>query len=217
MVHSGRALEAGSAVRPHNRTIFAPVSKADPKHGRWILPLVIGGLVLFTYLFVNALPPAPVDVAATTTTTAEGGGDGGGGGGDGTTTTAASGDTEFLAVIDDYASRTASLATQAQTINDDYDSEAADFATTRDAMIELQSSTDELVAEITAQEVPDAASAAWADVITPSNALSTAAAEMLDGLVNTAGSEKRLAELANYETAAADMSTGFDAARDAVG
>ena len=43
------------------------MSKEDPKHGRWILPLVVAGLIGFTYEFVNALPAA--DIAASTTTT----------------------------------------------------------------------------------------------------------------------------------------------------
>ena len=42
------------------------MSKEDPKHGRWILPLVIVGLVGLTYSFVNALPPAEVPLGTTT-------------------------------------------------------------------------------------------------------------------------------------------------------
>ena len=34
------------------------MSKEDPKHGRWILPVTIAALIGFTYLFVTALPPA---------------------------------------------------------------------------------------------------------------------------------------------------------------
>ncbi|MCB2224292.1 MAG: hypothetical protein KQH83_08995 [Actinobacteria bacterium] len=41
----------------------------DPKHGRWILPLIIGAMVLLTFTFVNSLDPA--EDAGTTTTTAE--------------------------------------------------------------------------------------------------------------------------------------------------
>ena len=52
------------------RTIFSRVSKEDPKHGRWILPVVVAALIGFTYLFVNALPPAEIPVGTTTTTVA---------------------------------------------------------------------------------------------------------------------------------------------------
>ena len=50
--------------------ILAVVSKEDPKHGRWILPVVVAALIGFTYLFVNALPPAEIPVGTTTTVVA---------------------------------------------------------------------------------------------------------------------------------------------------
>ena len=45
----------------------------DPKPGRWILPLVILGMIGFTYFFVRELPEASPDttLAAGTTTTPE--------------------------------------------------------------------------------------------------------------------------------------------------
>lgn len=44
---------------------------ADPKPGRWILPLVIIGMIAFTYYFVRELPGASPDttIAGPTTTT----------------------------------------------------------------------------------------------------------------------------------------------------
>ena len=51
------------------RTIFSRVSKEDPKHGRWILPLVVLALVAFTYTFVNNLPAA--ETRPTTTVAAD--------------------------------------------------------------------------------------------------------------------------------------------------
>ncbi|MEX2279456.1 MAG: hypothetical protein WEA76_05145 [Acidimicrobiia bacterium] len=48
----------------------------DPRPGRWLLPLVILGMVVFTYVFVQALPGAEAEgqdlsAGATTTTTTE--------------------------------------------------------------------------------------------------------------------------------------------------
>jgi hypothetical protein len=45
----------------------------DPKPGRWILPLVVLGMVAFTYFFVRALPegaeePSDTTVSASDTT-----------------------------------------------------------------------------------------------------------------------------------------------------
>ena len=50
----------------------------DPKPGRWILPLVILGMIAFTYFFVRSLPEASPDTTLapgdTTPTTVGGGG-----------------------------------------------------------------------------------------------------------------------------------------------
>ena len=43
------------------------MSRQDPKHGRWILPLIIVAMVVLTYTFVNSLEPAE-QVDATDTT-----------------------------------------------------------------------------------------------------------------------------------------------------
>ena len=50
----------------------------DPKPGRWILPLVILGMMAFTYFFVRSLPEASPDttLVAGPSTTAGVGGDG---------------------------------------------------------------------------------------------------------------------------------------------
>jgi hypothetical protein len=46
-------------------------TRIDPKPGRWILPLVVLGMVAFTYLFVRQLPGAGA-TASTSTTVASG-------------------------------------------------------------------------------------------------------------------------------------------------
>ena len=73
--------EVRTVVQPWNRTTPANVSLAmavnpDPKPGRWILPLVILGMITFTYYFVSELPGASPDTTlpgagSTTTTVAE--------------------------------------------------------------------------------------------------------------------------------------------------
>jgi hypothetical protein len=203
---------------------LAPVSKTDPKHGRWILPLVIAGLIGFTYLFVEALPPAAVEANDTGDTVADGGD------GDTTDTTAAEGTdgtvttstlapeiAQFIAAVDDYTVRTADLATEAQTINGDWDDRTIDFAGARDAMAQLETETNALTTEINATVVPADATEAWNVVIASAATLDTAAADMLDGLVNSSTSEKRLTALETYTTTAADMAVGYDLAKGAVG
>ena len=38
----------------------------DPRHGRWILPLIIAAMVVLTYTFVNSLEPAESPTGTTT-------------------------------------------------------------------------------------------------------------------------------------------------------
>ncbi len=206
------------------------MSRTDPKHGRWILPLVIAGLVGFTYLFVNALPPSETasdtstgDTTATDTTTGDtddGTDDDGNGSaitGDGTVTTLPPETLAFLTNVDDYAARTASLAEEAQTINDEWDARTTRLTPTRDALTDLATRTVALATEISEADVPTEATEAWNLVITSAQTLSTAAEDMLDGLVNSSTADKRLGALETYTTTAGDLAAGFGLARSAVG
>lgn len=201
------------------------VSRSDPHHGRWILPLVIAGLVGFTYLFVNALPPAPVNgtddtlVDGGTATTLDGttGTDGTGTNGATTSTTVAADVQAFLTSVDDFAARTAQLAQDAQRINDDWDARTVGLTPTTDALTQLQAQTSDLVSEINQVQVPPAASDVWATVTASASTLNTAALDMYDGLVNSPTADQRLAALETYTTTATDMATSFEAAKAAVG
>ena len=193
------------------------MSRADPKHGRWILPLVIAGLIGFTYLFVNALPPAPESTTDTTAPGAVSGTTQPGDGNGGTATTTGPVDEAFLTAVDDLATRTAAMATEAQDINTAWDEGTATSEETSTAFTELSTDADALSTEISSLEVPAAADDAWTGVIQSSIEFADAAAAMLDGFANQPGSEGRLAALDQFTTAAADMATGFEEARTAVG
>jgi len=197
------------------RTIFSPVSKQDPKHGRWILPLVVLFLVVFTYTFVNNLPPAETP---TTTTAATAGG---------TTTTSPEEETttttslapevvEFAATADALSGQAEELRTQAQTINDDY-GETTDYGAARDGLSELRVSTSDFNDTVADPDltVPTGAADKWSDVTTAAQAMKAAADDMFDGLTNSAGSEKRLNALEAYNIAAGTFSQAIEAAREA--
>ncbi len=180
-------------------TIFAPVSKEDPKHGRWILPLVVLALVLFTWTFVNNLPAAETplttttEAAARTTTTAPPE--------ETTTTTVPPEVIAFVATLDQLAAEAEELQSTAQRINDEYP-DTTGYGDTRDALSDLRVSTSEFndrVGEI----VPlTAGEEQWSDVTTAAATMQLEADNMFDGLVNTSGSEKRLTALADYNIAA---------------
>ncbi len=192
------------------------MSKEDPKHGRWLLPLVVLALVLFTYTFVNSLPPA--ETPTTTTAAAQ----------ERTTTTAPPEETTtttvlapevvaFVATVDSLSAEANSMRAEAQTINDEYDTETTGYGATRDALSELKATTSDFNDRIGELEVdvPDAALEKWSDVTTAAAAMQIAADDMLDGLVNTAGAEKRLASLEDYNIAAATFTQALDDAKEA--
>jgi hypothetical protein len=196
-------------------TIFAPVSKEDPKHGRWILPLVVLFLVVFTYTFVNNLPPA----ASPTPTTVTAGGE--------TTTTAPDEETttttslapevvEFAATADAMAGQAEELRNLAQSLNDDY-AESEDYEAIRNGLSDLRVRTTEFNDSVGALSatVPAAAADKWTDVATSAAAMQSAADNMFDGLVNTSGSDQRLAALEDYNIAAATFSQEIVAAKEA--
>ena len=188
------------------------MSKQDPKHGRWILPLVVLALVAFTYTFVNALPPADsvtttVVASEGTTTTTEPPPET-------TTTTLAPDVVEFVATADALSASATELRGRAQTINDEYP-DVTGYGATRDALSALKADTATFVEAVNAVEPPAPAAEKWTDVETAASAMQIAADNMLDGLVNTSGSEARLAALEDYNIAAATFTQAIDAAKTA--
>ena len=194
-------------------TIFSRVSKEDPKHGRWILPLVVLALVAFTYTFVNNLPAAETKatttVAAdpTTSTTAEEPEE--------TTTTTLPEDViAFVSTTDALAARAVEMRARADTINAEYP-DITGYGATKELMSELKADTTAFAEDVANVVVPATAMDKWIDVNTAAAAMEKAADDMLDGLVNTSGSEKRLGALEDYNVAAATFDQAVDAAQDA--
>jgi hypothetical protein len=196
--------------------IFAPVSREDPKHGRWILPLVVAGLIGFTYVFVTALPkaeevdPAPAASATTTTTTdvpttAST-----------TTTTLDPEDAAFVEATQTIERNVTDLADLAQQINDSWDTRDVTYTPTREALEDLETQTETLAGVIEATVVPDAAASAWADVVAGLESMKTEAAGMVFGLVGAEGTQPRLDALEAYKVAADSVENALGVVRRAV-
>ena len=153
------------------------MSKEDPKPGRWILPISIAALIGFTYVFVNALPPA--DIAASTTTTLPP-----------TTTTIAPTTTTstlptdilaFLQELDRFENIANDLQTQMDEVNDARE----DGGTVADAEVGFEAVKDgaqDLANQVAATSVPDVFASAWPDAIAASQDLVTQAQIVIDGL-----------------------------------
>jgi hypothetical protein len=184
------------------------VSKEDPKPGRWILPVVIIVLIGFTYVFVNALPPA--DVAASTTTTAP------------TTTTTTLGSTTtstlptdilaFLAEVDRFEATAADLLVQLNTVNEQWEAREIDFDATLDGFTAVHDDAQDLANQIAATTVPDAFTSAWPDTITASQDLVVQAEAVIEGLRAPDDGTLRRAAVQAYN----DSSVAFAAQLDVV-
>ena len=180
-----------------------------------MLPLVVAGLIGFTYVFVNALPEAetvsanpPTTTEASVTTTTEA---------PSTTVpvTLAPAVVDFLESADVLERNVADLAELAQQINEDWDNRDEEYGPTRDALEDLEAQTVTLVNDTSELAVPPALSE-WDDVATGLAALRQAAADMIDGLVNAEGSEPRVQALAEYQAAADDIKTALTRVKEAV-
>ncbi len=179
----------------------------DPKHGRWILPIVIVGMVLFTWVFVNGLGPAETGVigaepgeTTTTTTTLQT-----------TTTTEVPVDPAIIGYLEAIAAKTTQVRGMddgANTINgnwDDRENTGVGFSDTRDALTDLASEA-ALVADELAQlpvpveQIPGVAEA-HANLLTTADSIVSAANGMVAGINSSDTGETRRAALENFRTA----------------
>ena len=84
----------------------------DPKHGRWVLPLIIVAMVTLTITFVNSLEPAESEAGTTTTVPAPS---------TTTTTTRPLDVAAFLVTLDVYETQAEAFLGDVQGINSDWE------------------------------------------------------------------------------------------------
>jgi len=195
--------------------IFAPVSQEDPKHGRWILPLVVAGLIGFTYVFVTALPEAeevaPASATGTSTTTTTEAIT------TSTTTTTLDPATDaFIETTRTIERNVTDLAELAQQINDSWDTRDVTYTPTREALEDLEIQTITLEESAAATEVPDAGTDDWVGVTAGLADMTTAAGAMIFGLVEAEGTQPRLDALEAYKLAADSVENALGVVRRAV-
>lgn len=119
----------------------------DPKHGRWILPLIIGGMVLLTFVFVSGLEPSEgVEVTETTaeppfpTTPSS------------STTTLPADLAAYMVLVDAFEDETTSFGQQAVAINNDWEARNILFNDARGSFNDLRATV-----SLWEQQVSDAA------------------------------------------------------------
>jgi hypothetical protein len=115
-------------------TTVSRVLGHDPKHGRWILPVIIVAMVVLTYTFVNGIEPAASPA---------------GGVGDGddppfpttptsSTTTLPPNVAAFMVTLDIFDNQLDQFADEAERINAAWDSRSTTFGETREALENLK-------------------------------------------------------------------------------
>jgi len=191
----------------------------DPKPGRWILPLVILGMIAFTYFFVRELPEASPNTTLAgqpTTTTAP----------DITVTTVDGGggdlDPETQAYFDELDLTNAALqllTTEMVTVNDGFDADPREieYEDTEARMEVVSQDTTELSDQVANMDVPAGLEVNHESLKTAVQFASLAAEDALAGLRSTDTGERRRAAVEAYVQATEDFDTELTNARNAAG
>ncbi|MFQ5523828.1 MAG: hypothetical protein ACE5F5_09660 [Acidimicrobiia bacterium] len=189
----------------------------DPRPGRWILPLVILGMIAFTYFFVRELPAASPDTtlaAQPTTTTTE----------DTTVTTKVTETTTldpevqaYLDAVEQISGQLQILKTELLTINQGFDADPREIQYSEiDARMEVVVNDTRALADQVAELTPPAGLEANHEALkTAIDLAALAADDGLDGLRSTDTGERRRSALEAYVQAADDFATAVTNARNA--
>lgn len=189
----------------------------DPKPGRWILPLVILGMIAFTFFFVRELPEASPDTTLAgqpTTTTVP----------DSPVTTVDGGggelDPETQAYLDELDVINAALqllTTEMVTVNDGFDADPREIEY-EDAEPRLEvvvEDTTDLSDQVTNMDIPAGLEVNHDVLKTAVQFASLAAGDALDGLRSSDTGERRQVAVEAYVQATEDFNTEVTNAHNA--
>jgi hypothetical protein len=181
----------------------------DPRPGRWILPLVILGMIAFTYFFVRELPEASTETTLVaggqTTTTLDG---------NTTSTTGGAGNLDpateaYLGEIDSINADLQVQRTEFVTVNTSFNEEPRGIEyTDAEARFEaVVSATEELTQRLRDLTPPTALESNHTTLQGYLDAAVTSATEALDGLRSTDTGQQRNDGVNAYVQAATDYDT----------
>ena len=191
----------------------------DPKPGRWILPLVVLGMVAFTYFFIKELPEASPDSTSVsnTTTTAPGG--------ETTTTTPGPGTggdpavDAYLVELDEINNALQLLRAEMVTVNDGFDADPREieYSEAEARMTTIDTDTRALADRVAAMTVPPGFETNQQALTSAIDSAAAAASEALEGLQGSDPGEIRRAAVVAYTTAADNFDTEVANTRTAAG
>lgn len=197
---------------------------ADPKPGRWILPLVVLGMVAFTYFFVRALPSGSDEGSPDTTVGAA------------DTTISENGeipedttppDTEpadpeaqgYLEGVDSILGSMQELQQEMAAVNGGFDADPreVEFSDAVDRLMALAEQADGLVAQLDELQPPDSLSTNHETIRTAVTTAAAAANEAVEGLQSDDDGTQRRNAVTAFDTAVSDLQTAVGNARSAAG
>lgn len=196
------------------------MASPDPRPGRWILPVVILGMVLFTYVFVETVPGAEGDgrdltagsSSSTTTTTAEG------------ETPTSSTTTlpldpalaSFIASVDELVTQLTALQAEMTAVNAAWDADPREIEyTAAEAQLEdLSARVATWAGTVAGLSPPPALAAGHQTLTTTAQTTAAAAAAVLAGLQGP-DAQPRIDALAQFNQAASAVSAAADQLRAA--
>lgn len=145
----------------------------DPKHGRWILPLIILAMVVLTIVFVTSLEPAEQEAGTTTTlpppsTT--------------TTTTLPTDVAAFMVTLDVYENQLSAFQADVAAINEDWEAGGV-FQEALDSFNEVRAALTSWEDEVAgASDVPAELAEAHVDLVLEVEKLAPAVEDIIAGL-----------------------------------
>ena len=208
------------------------IRNPDPKPGRWVLPLVVLGMVLFTWVWVNRLEPVPVDdsqpvstTSATTTAPAEEGEDPEAAEGveeeETTTTTLLPPEIDlYLNNLEEDKQALAELVAEMNAVNEEWDNRSetgVTYGDTEVAMVAISEQALVFAAAVELHRPPESVTGlveAHTGVFESANAVAAAAEEALAGLRSSDTGERRRAALVEFRAAAASFNEQVDQIND---
>ena len=198
------------------------IRNPDPKPGRWVLPLVVLGMVLFTWVWVNRLEPpqvdetAPVSTLEVTTTTATDPGE------DteipeveeSTTTTLLPPEVEvYVNNLAEDKVTLAELVAEMNAANTEWDNRDVTYPEAETAMVAVSEQALVFATAVELHRPPDNIPGlvdAHTVALDSANAVATAAEDVLAGLRAPDDGELRRAALVEFRAAAASFNQAVD-------
>lgn len=200
----------------------------DPKPGRWILPLVVLGMVAFTYFFVRELPgdadvetSAPTSIPQSTLDDTEG--TGGGGGGPTSTTAPGGGGGEeidsaeqaYLEGVTSISQTMTELQSEMAAVNGGFDADprTVEYSEAVDRLTALADNAESLVEQIDGLTPPQSLTTNHETIRSAVTGASNAAADALAGLQSDDDGTQRRNAVEAFDQAVSDLQTALENAR----